>query len=290
MKYHGYVKTRIICVLILLFATGLSNNGFSAGDKLTAEEIISKHLESIGSSEARAAVKSRIIQGSVVATVRVGGSGQATGGAVLASTGNMSLIGLIFGQQDYANEKAAFNGKKLTLGELRAGARTNLGGFLVNHDLVFKEGLLGGALSNTWPFLELAAHNPKLRYVGLKKIGSQQMHLLTYEPHNGDSLQIRIYFEVETFRHVRTEYEQDFAPPPVSSPGQAARQKETHLKLTEEFSDFKKEGGLTLPHTYKLQLSFDTSYSPLVQDWVLTLTQFVYNKPLGESQFDLSAN
>jgi hypothetical protein len=61
-------------------------------------------------------------------------------------------------------------------------------------------------------------------------------------------------------------------PPPVSRPEDAVRQKETHLKLMEESSDFKPEAGLTLPHTYKLQLSFDTAYKPLLQDWVLTLT------------------
>ena len=290
MRRHSCLSSRIAAGLILFFLVSFLSSGSSALDKITAEEVITKHLESIGSAQARAAVKSRIIQGSVIAAVRIGGSGQANGGAVLASAGQMSLIGLIFGPQEYSNEKAAFNGKKLSLGELRPGVRTNLGGFFLNHDFIFREGLLGGTLSSAWPLLDLGSRSPKLKYVGLKKINNQQTHVLKYEPRSGGNLDIRIYFDVETFRHLRTEYEQDFPPSPVTSPEQAARQKETHLKLTEEFSDFKTEGGLTLPHTYKMQLSFDTSNNPLLQDWLLSLTQFVFNRPIADTQFDLSTN
>jgi len=69
----------------------------SLAQKLTAEEVIAKHLESLGSAEARASVKSRVMQGTVLATVRIGGAGELKGGAVMASQGPMSLIGLIFG-------------------------------------------------------------------------------------------------------------------------------------------------------------------------------------------------
>jgi len=202
----------------------------------------------------------------------------------------MSLIGLIFGLQEYTNEKASYDGKKLTLGEWRPGIRTNLGGFFLNHDVIFKEGLLGGALSAAWPLLDVASRNPRLRYLGSKKINDRQTQILRYEPKNGSNLDIKLYFDAETFHHVRTEYEQDFPPPAVTRPEDAARQKETHLKLLEEFSDFKTEGGLSLPHTYKLQLTFDTPNNPLLQDWVLTLTQFVFNKAIDQKQFDITAN
>jgi hypothetical protein len=276
-------------VFLILIGARTATANATAPEKITAEEVIAKHLESIGSAEARAAVRSRIIQGSVVATVRIGGSGQSKGGAVMASQGTMSLLGMIFGPQEYSNEKAGFDGRKLTLGELRPGIRTNLGGFFLTHDLIFKEGLLGGTLSSAWPLLDLPARKAKLKYAGTKKINDRLVYVLKYEPHSGSNLDIRLYFDTETFQHVGTEYEQDFPPPPVSRPQDAAQQKETHLKLTEEFSDFKREGGVILPHTYKLQLSFDTSNNPLLQDWLLTLTQFVFNKPIDQNQFDLAA-
>jgi len=270
-----------VFVTLTVFATTTA-----LAQKLTAEDVIARHLESLGSAEARASVKSRVMQGTVLATVRIGGGGELKGGAVMASQGPMSLIGLIFGTQDYGNEKMAFNGNKLTLGELRPGTRTRLGGFFLTHDIIFKEGLIGGTLSASWPLLDLAGHNPKLRYPGTKKINGRQAHVLEYEPRSGGNLDIKLFFDAETFQHLRTEYQQEFHAPTVSRPEIAAGQQGTRLKFTEDFSDYRKEGGLTLPHTYKMQLTFESERNPLLQDWVVSLNQFLFNKQLDVKQFD----
>ena len=257
--------------------------------KLKPEDVIAKHLESLGSPEARASVKSRVMQGAVLSTIRIGGAGQSRGGAVMASQGRMSLIGIIFGVQDYGNEKMAYDGNKLTLNDLRPGVRTRLGGFVLTHDILFREGLIGGTLSSAWPLLDLTARNPKLRYSGTKKVNGKQAHVIEYEPKSGGNLDIKLFFDAENFQHIRTECEQEFVPPTVSRPEAAASQKGTRLKFTEDFSDYKKEGVLTLPHTYKIQLTFETETSPLLQDWVLSLTQFLFNKELDVKQFDASS-
>ena len=129
--------------------------------KLTADEVIASHLESIGTAEARSAFKSLVAQGEVLVTIRIGGSGKGKGGAVMASQGPMSLIGLIFGQKEDSNEKMAFNGQKLTLGEGKPGVRTRFGNFLQTHDVVFREGLLGGTLSTAWPFRDMNGQKAK---------------------------------------------------------------------------------------------------------------------------------
>lgn len=272
----------------LLFIMTLAVFGTSTvvAQKLKAEDVIAKHLESLGSPEARAAVKSRVMQGTVLATVRIGGGGQLKGGAVMASQARMSLIGLVFGTDDYGNEKMAYDGNKLTLGELRPGTRTRFGGFILTHDILFKEGLIGGTLSSAWPLLDLAARNPKLRYAGTKKLDGRQTHIIEYEPRSGGNLDIRMFFDAETFQHVRTEYQQEFAAATVSRPELAASQKSTRLKFTEDFSDYRKEGVLILPHTYKMQLTFETENHPLLQDWVVSLSQFLFNKELDPKQFD----
>jgi hypothetical protein len=270
-----------VFVTLTAFATSAA-----FAQKITAEQVIAEHLESLGSAEARASVKSRVIQGTVLATVRIGGGGELKGGAVMASQGPMSLIGLIFGTQDYGNEKMAFDGNKLTLGELRPGTRTRLGGFFLTHDIIFKEGLIGGALSASWPLLDVAGHNPKLRYSGTKKIDGRQAHVIEYEPRSGGNLDIKLFFDAETFQHVRTEYFQEFLAPTVSRPEIAAGQQGTRLKFTEDFSDYRKEGALTLPHTYKMQLTFESERNPLLQDWVVSLNQFLFNKQLDVKQFN----
>jgi hypothetical protein len=257
--------------------------------KLTAEEVIASHLESIGTAEARSAFKSVVAQGAVTGTIRVGGSGSDTGGAVMSSQGPMSLMGFIFRPEEHVDERMAFNGQKLTLGELRPGVRTRFGGFLLTHDLLFREGLLGGTLSTAWPFLDMNSRKPKLQYLGTKKLNDRKAHILSYEPRSGGNLDIKIYFDAETFQHVRTEYEQEFAPPSVSHPEDAIKQKGTRLKLTEDFSDFRREENLILPHIYKVQITFDTEDRPLLQDWVVTLSKFLFNKTLDAKQFDLTA-
>src|ERR1041384_8831143 len=122
----------LFSALLLVVIISRSTNCVSQETKkLTAEEVIASHLDSIGTAEARSAFKSLVAQGAVTVNVRIGGTGHGNGGAVMASQGPMSLIGLIFGQQEYANEKMAFNGQKLTLGEYRPGVRTRFGNFLL---------------------------------------------------------------------------------------------------------------------------------------------------------------
>lgn len=285
MKYVSPIGFRTLFILSLVQITAM----LCAAQKLKPEDLVAKHLDSIGTAEARAGISSRVAQGSAAVTIRIGGHGQSAGGAVMASQGRMSLIGIIFAPQDYSNEKAAFDGSKLTLGELTPGNRTRLGVFFKEHDIMFREGLIGGTLSAAWPLLDLPVRNPKLKYIGLKKINGRSLHAVEYDPRGGGNLDIRLYFDSETFQHVRTEYEQSFVAQTVTRPEDAARQKETHLKFIEEFSNFKVERGLNLPHTYKMQLTIDSERNPLLQDWLITLSQFVFNKNLDVKQFDVNA-
>lgn len=290
MRSIALQKLILFTALILVLVTSQSTNCLAQETKkLTADEVIASHLESIGSAEARSAFKSVVAQGTVVGAIRVGGGGQGKGGAVMASQGSMSLVGFIFGAHDLMNEKMAFNGQKLTLGELNPGERTRFGGFLLTHDVLFREGLLGGTLSTAWPFLDMNDRKPKLRFLGTKNVNDRKAYVLGYEPRDGSNLDIKMYFDAQTFQHVRTEYQQEFQAPTVTDPKLAAIQRGTRLKLLEEFSDFRKESNLTLPHTYKVQLTFDTDNHPLLQDWVVTLTQFLFGKTLDAKQFDLTA-
>jgi outer membrane lipoprotein-sorting protein len=287
---------RLIALQKLILFTGLLLVVVSSGPtclaqetkKLTAEEVITSHLESIGTAEARSSFKSLVAQGAVEVTIRIGGGGKGKGGAVMASQGPMSLMGFIFGQEA-SNEKMAFNGQKLTLGELRPGLRTPFGDFVRTHDVLFREGLLGGTLSTAWPFLYANERKGKLRSLGTKNLKDRKAYVLGYEPRNGGNLDIKLYFDTETFQHLRSEYQQEFVAPTVLNPDKAARQKGTRFKLTEEFSDFRSESSVVLPHTYKIQFSIETESHPLLQDWVVTLSQFVLNKTLDAKQFDLTA-
>jgi hypothetical protein len=279
-------------VSIALVLAAIITSSFTArshADNVSLQEVISKHLDSIGSPETRAAVKSRVILGTAMATFRIGGKGQSDGRAVLASQGNMSLVGISFGVPEYPRENLGFDGKSLTVADLTPGVRSTLGKFFMTHEMPFREGLLAGTLSAAWPLLDMSSRKAVLKYDGIKKVDGRQLHVVRYEPKNDSGLKTKLFFDAETFRHVRTEYEQRQVQQMVTQPGVTQQQGDSITKLVEEFSDFKIEKGLTLPHTYKLQLSIEALNRRVLQDWAFTLSQFVFNKELDQKQFDVTA-
>lgn len=288
MKAQYHIRNILGAVLALsaiLLASMLSP---SQAEGLTAEDVVAKHLASIGSAQARKAIKSRVIIGTAVATFRLGGKGQADGRAVLASQDNMSLIGISFDVPEYPRENLGFDGHKLTVADLTPGVRSTLGKFFMTHEMPFRQGLIAGTLSSAWPLLDLSSRKVTLKYEGLKKIEGRQLHVLRYEAKDDSNLKTKLYFEADTFRHVRTEYEQRQVQEMVTQPGVTQQQGDSITKLTEEFADFKTEGGLTFPHSYKLQLSIEALNRRVLQDWAFTLVQFSFNMNLDKSQFDVT--
>lgn len=262
----------------------------ASADKLKAEDVVAKHLDSIGTAEARSAVKSRIIQGTTIATFRVGGTGQATGGSVLASTGSNSLVSVVFNNPDYPFERMGYDGKRVTVGELKPGIRSTLGKFFQQYEMPLKEGLLGGVLSSAWPLFDMTNRSAKLKYAGMKEVDNRKVHVLEYNGKNDGGLKTRLFFDAETFRHVRTEYERRMVQQMPDQPSVTQAQGDSITRLTEDFSDFREESGLMLPHTYKLTLSIEALNRRALQDWIFTLTKFNFNQTIADTEFDVSTS
>ena len=258
-------------------------------EKLTPEDVVAKHLESIGTAEARKAVRNLVASGTVIFQIRSGGKGQTGGASLIASEGEMNLLKMVFQESPtYPHDLFSYDGKTFGAMHLRPGVRSPLGEFLMSHDTIFRQGLIGGALSTAWPLHDLKGRNPKLDYEGTKKLGDRQTHELRYAPRKGSDIKIKLFFDAETFRHVRTEYERTIAASlggRISTSGSSANQSEVRYKLVEDFSDFKKEGGLTLPHTYKMALSVQGPAITVLQEWVLELTQFAFNQQINPKDF-----
>ena len=269
----------------MVVAIGIPAVTVSAQEKLKVEDVVAKHLEALGSAEARN--KSRIIQGTAVGTFRLGGSGTAQGGAVMASQDVKSLISIGFGSVEYPYERVGFDGKKVTAGELQPGIHSKLGVFFMRHEMPIREGLLGGVLSTAWPLLDTAARNPKLKYAGIKKVGDRKAYALTYEAKNSGGLKTTLFFDAETFHHIRSEYEKRQIQLMPDQPSVTQHQGDSVTRLVEEFSDFKTEGGLMLPHHYKIQLSVETLNQRVLQDFVFSLATFSFDQKIDASQFDV---
>jgi hypothetical protein len=260
-------------------------------NKLTPAELVGRHLESIGPAEARSRVHGIKTNGICVLTVKQGGSGQIGGQTLMASEGTRNLIKMTFDSPEYPFESLKFDGKNFTASQFKPGLRTAVASFFLTHEVLFREGLVGGTLSRSWPLLDLQQKNPKLEYAGLKKVAGKQLHALKYTPRKGADLKITLYFDSETFQHIRTEYERVVYSSDQQRIGGTAglpsatnpRSSPARIHAFEEFSDFKPEGGLNLPHTFKFGLSIQSEVRPALVEWIFNLTEFVFNEPLDTS-------
>lgn len=269
-------------------------------DKISTEELITKHKQSIGSSAALAAHKSMMAVGTSKANFKGRGTGQTDGLVVLASQGQKNMIGMKFNNTDYQYETLGYDGENLSVGYAKPGTRSLLGSFLQVNEKTFKSGIMGGTLSTAWELLNYSSDSGDLKYDGTKKIDGLETYKFSFTPKSGSDLDVTMYFEKATFRHVRTEYRRVISASLGKATGNSrgvatsrvdnsAQQSETRYKMVEDFQDFKPEGGLTLPHTYKLYLEVISGNGTTAYDWNMEFQQFAFNQPYDDSQFRVDA-
>lgn len=254
--------------------------------KMTSEDLIARHLRSIGSAETLATVKSRVMVGNGKLTSKIGYSGQLTGPAQFASEGNKVLFALIFNSNDYPYEKGAYNGEDITVG-LPLGKRSLLGDFLKSHSAIFKQGLLGGVLSSAWLLSNGSANEKQFEYEGLEKVKDRQLHKLKYTPAKGGTLRVNLYFDTETFRHLMTEYQYVVSPSIGPTRTANAVQREQRYTMVETFSDFAVAGKLTMPQSYHIDLTVYTGATQSLQ-WEMRFSEFYFNEQLPAEAFKVS--
>jgi hypothetical protein len=246
--------------------------------KPTADEIVSKHLESIGSPEARAHAQSRISQGKVVFAETIQHTLHMEGAATLLSQGRKHRCEFQFGNIQYRGEKFVFDGNQGMVAMIDQTSRSQLGNFLFLQQEILREGLFGGALSTAWPLLNLQNTNPSLKYDGLKKIDGQQLYELSYTPRkrseSGD-LSIHLYFDPETYHHVLTTYR---ATALHDSGENLSDPNQTTSIVEERFGDFETVDGLTLPRHWDIRYRVEPQSHPQEFQWDVTLTEIGHNK------------
>jgi hypothetical protein len=212
----------------------------------------------------------------------------------MGSLDSANLINMNFNIATYAQEAFRYDGKKFGATQLSPGSRTCLAQFFLDNEVLFKEGLVGGVLSESWPLLNVAEKNPKLEYAGLKKVGEHQLHALKYNPRKGSDVKITLYFDPQTFRHVRSEYSRTVYPNEQRRiagggqglpPAQNQQASPTRIDAYEEFDDFKEESGLNVPHTYKFHLLIQSEVRAAVVDWLFNLREFSFTSPLDAAEF-----
>jgi len=256
-------------------------------EKFKPEELVAKHLAAIGSAEARSRIKSRTVAGTTTFVLRLGGHGEGSGSANVLSDERRTRIGLKFTSLQVPGEQLAFDGKGVSVGLVRPGQRSPLSQFVHHYEVMMRDGLLGGVLSAAWGLLDVPGRQPRLTSTGIKKIEGRRLHELKYQDRGGTTdLQISLYFDPETFRHVLTQYRLVQPSGMPSVPGETPP-RDTFHTVREYFDDFKEVDGLTLPHSYKLVYTIEGLNTTYIGQWSISDIKIAHNTPMEDGYFSI---
>jgi len=277
---------------------------------MKAEEVVARHLDSIGTAEIRATAKTRIVQGTAQFKMRVGGGCELAGTSALVSEGRKSVLMIKLANSDYRGEQFVTDGGKVSVAATTSNHKwSDFGQFVRTQDQIVLEGLLGGALTTAWAMLDLPENKAKLSFDGEKKADGRPAYQLTYHSRKRDDLTIHLFFDPQTYQHLMTTYTitlasglGGFAPslsdqaglttPAADNPGadvtQSSKQKETRYTIEERFSDFKTAEGLTLPTKYSIHFTEELQDGTTkVYEYDLTADEISNNKPLDPRNFQV---
>ena len=272
----------LVCLVLSCFSV-------IAGAGTKPEEIIAQHLDSIGTTEARSAVKSRGVQGKLRFKILVGGTGDTPGSWQLLSEQGKSKLVMKFGNDKWWGEQFVSDGGKTSIAAATLShQRSPLGEFVASQDSIVKEGLLGGELGNAWALQNFDGHHVKLDYIGLKKVDGRELQGIEYLSKTNGGMTIKLYFDPDTHQHVMTVYTITRAPRIAGNDIANARQQEIRYTLEERFSDFQTDSGITLPRQYDLRFSQQLQNGTTrVYEWIMNAEKVLENPVLDPANFEI---
>lgn len=279
---------RLPALLVLLTVFIGADSVYS--QKLKAEDIVAKHLDSIGTKEKRVALKNMIAVGTATSSVTRSATynnfGKTSGSAVFLSEANKIYFGMKFDTVNYPFDEVIYDGKSVNTASIIPGRRSALGYYILNTRDIIKDGLFGGTLSTAWGLFDLQAHGAKVDTSGKKKINGREAYVLGYRFDDTSPLSVKLYFDAENFQHIRTEYRRVFPVPLSRNPSESSFQVQTIHTLTENFSNYKTVNGLTLPHSYKLNLLLDSKVVDEIE-WNFGFSEFRFNQKIDATSFEI---
>lgn len=271
--------------VVLLFTVGAV---VIKAQDLKVEDIVAEHLNSIGTKEKREAVKNQMAIGTSEFESKLPTRKTTGKAAIVSEAGNLLFIASL-ASKEYPFEKIGLFADKISLPFVTAGARSPLGAYISDHSRILSEGLFTGSISAKWSLLNTQIKKGKLNYAGMKKIDGRKTYVLNYYL-NGSSNEftINLFFDAQTFQHLRTEYRHVIAAKEIIFGASSAQRSGTEIAMTEEFGDFKDENGLTLPHSYKIKYLTSSEKGTYEYNWGVTISQYIFNQKLAPEFFSFS--
>jgi len=158
----------------------------------------------------------------------------------------------------------------------------------VTQDVIVRDGLFGGVLSTAWPLLDMGDRKPRLIVDGLRKVDGRQLYQVRYQPAKRSEAVINLYFEPETFHHVKTVYSTSVGNNVGATITESSKLQPERTTLEERFSDFKTADGITLPTHWNIQFTRELpNGSTSVTEFDLKEDQIRNNVGLDPRNFDV---
>lgn len=292
-------------ILVLMFL--LSSGSVVIAQSISAQEIVAKHLNSIGPESERKALKNLILRASVRLSVHGSNAFVADGNAVLASELNKMIFRLAIQPPATTHESVLFDGTEIRVGrpELKY-IRPDFEQFISEFQPMATQGLLGGVLFTGWCLNDLDERDGKIEFGGTDTIDGRKVYVLRYKPKVADSVKIKFYFDAETFVHKRSEIRLTAprirntlagGPPPPNLDGRStsggfpvrgdiAGPTTDTITFVEDFTNFKQEGKLILPHKYTMRIKAQNVINR-DSEYVIDVKEVYQNQPLDPKTFDI---
>jgi hypothetical protein len=275
--------------LALTFLTLISSSQLLQAADIKPEDVIAKHLDSIGSAQARGSLKSRVIQGSAIYRILVGGTGAVDAKYVFASQGDKSDFLFKVNASGYLGEQFICDGNSISVaGTYADKTRSEFGNFVLDQDILLRDNLLGGVWSSGWALLDVAGRKAKLHYEGMKKIDGRDLIALRYQPKKTTDLEIFLYFDPQTYQHVASSYRLMVSASMRGGETASARKQQNRYQIEEKFSEFQTKDNLTLPTHYDLRftLELESGFAKSLE-WDVKAINILNNESIDPRSFQV---
>lgn len=272
---------KVLCILIL---TTILTLGISAQD-IKVDEILSKNIASIGDTKKQSELKNMMLLGASEFRSKLPERKSSGKLAIVSDASNLLFISS-FLSDTYPYEKIGYFNGKPNVPFVSAGLRSPLGNFLWEHSDILKSGLFSSSMTLNWNLLEKNLKKSKFSLAGTKKIDGRKAYIVNCS--NGatsGSMKIKLYFDAETFRHIRSEYREELAAK-ESKFGTLGGVSGYEVELTENFSNFKTFEGITLPGTSKVHYMDSSRNGTHEYDWDFNVIDVKFNQQLKDGFFN----